>query len=76
MSQQTIPYGDRAILVSDTFVYICDEILLKSDYPTAELLMAKIDQVYKAYQANLVGEAAQLYQQYLEAMRRAKNNGN
>ena len=75
MSQQTIPYGDRAILVADNFVYFCDEILLMSDYPTQDLLMAKIDQVYKAYQANLVGEAAQLYQQYLDALRRAKNHG-
>jgi len=75
MSQQTIPYGDRSILVADNFVYICDEILLLSDYPTQDALMAKIDEVYKAYQANLVGEAAQLYQQYLAALKRAKNRG-
>jgi len=75
MSQQTIPYGDRAILVADNFVYICDEILLKSDYPTTEALMEKIDHVYKAYQANLVGEVAQAYQQYLAAKKRAEANG-
>ena len=75
MSQQTIPYGDRAILVADNFVYFCDRVLLISDYPDMAELMADIDRIYKGYQAQLVGEAAELYRQYLEALAKAKNHG-
>jgi hypothetical protein len=75
MSQTTIPYGDRAILVADNFVYFCDKVLLRSDFDSDEALMAEIDRIYKSYQQNLVGEAAELYQQYLAALERAKNRG-
>lgn len=50
MAVQTIPYGDRAILIGDACVYICDKILFKSDFETPELLMAEVDRIYKAYQ--------------------------
>ena len=46
---ETIPYGDRAILVGDRCVYICDRILFKSDYATVEALMADVAAIYEEY---------------------------
>lgn len=75
MSVQTIPYGDRAILVSDSFVYICDEVLLRSDFSSDEALMARVQEIYEAYRADAAGEAATLYRQYQQALRKAKGDG-
>ena len=55
MSVKTIPYGDRAILVSDNFVYVCDTILLKEDFATTDDLMAEVKRVYEAYQVSSNG---------------------
>ena len=49
MSTTTIPYGSRSILLTESFAYICDRILLLSDYLTQEALMTEIDQIYKDF---------------------------
>ena len=56
MTIQTIPYGDRAILVSDNFVYICDRILLKSDFESPVELMAEVQRIYEDYRSKCNGE--------------------
>jgi len=56
MTIQTIPYGDRAIMVSDNFVYICDRILLKSDFETPEALMKEVAAIYEDYRSKCNGE--------------------
>lgn len=49
MTVKSIPYGDRAVLVAENFVYICDKILLKADFETAEDLMKEVDRIYNEY---------------------------
>ena len=51
----TIPYGERAILVGERTVTICDRILLREDYTTNEELMAAVDDAYQNYIRNFRG---------------------
>jgi hypothetical protein len=41
-----LPYGDRAVLVSESFVFICDKILLKADFESEDALLAEIKDIY------------------------------
>lgn len=56
MSSITIPYGNRSVLVSDRFVFICDKILLKEDFATSEDLQAEIARIYEEYRSSCNGE--------------------
>ena len=55
MDVKTIPYGDRAVLIGDKTVHICDRILLREDYPTDEALMEEVARVYQNWQENFSG---------------------
>ena len=52
---QSIPYGDRMILMGERTVLICDQLLLIEDYPTQDALMAAIKQAYDNYKDNFSG---------------------
>ena len=51
MTIESIPYGDRAILIADNFVYICDKILLKEDFTAPGALAAEIARIYEEYRS-------------------------
>lgn len=52
----TIPYGSRAVLISEKFVFICDRLLAKEDYPDEVALMAEVDRIYQDYARACNGE--------------------
>ena len=55
LATKTIPYGNRAVLIGDRTVHICDRILLREDYPTDEALMEEVARVYREWQENFSG---------------------
>ena len=53
---QTIPYGERSILLGTEIVMFCDRVLDRREYPTGEALMVKIAEIYQEYKEKFRGQ--------------------